>query len=453
MNTEEVKQYISKGLYEYNWSDEFILQRLSDFGYDSQASQQLLAEARQKEYISDNNNESSPHGWLVVFMIIMSLGALITFFYNCFAKDLHTTYFGNVWLKATDVSFGILILLFAIYIIYAIIKRKPNAIFFAKGYVIAIFVTNLISLIFGAANDSDYMHSPSRTIGSLIWGVIWFLFLIFSEQVKERFPKHFRKVKLMDWAVLLSIIYIPLTCILIGIFGSSGAKMALRQVADEINANIGYDSPFDFVSYEEKDNEFTYFYIVHDLSVADNVRSLSEKDLKILNSNDFNVDNQFVRDFLKTLKRADAKISYTYIDEQYNTLNSVSFSIEEIEYGISPEKKREWAADRISHQILMENLQCPMQLDEYTTYNSCTYDKKNNLITYNYTVSLRKKDLNLDAFREIANESRNIIFEAVINDFSVKLVQPTIELRYFDKDSNLITNAVITQNDYPTDNY
>lgn len=50
-------------------------------------------------------------------------------------------------------------------------------------YVVVTFITNILALISGEFEETGLGSLP-RIVRSLVWGVIWFSYLTYSEQVK-----------------------------------------------------------------------------------------------------------------------------------------------------------------------------------------------------------------------------------------------------------------------------
>ena len=161
------------------------------------------------EWLKDNTNI---HGWLSFFFFVIAVGGLISAIYPI-ATFNAADYAGNIWLGAIDILLGIGMLAIACYTIYAFTQRKPNAVFYGRLYVVLVFVTNIISLI---GNPDAGLGGVKQTFRGIIWGIIWFLYLLYSEQVQEVIPKSFRKVSKFDWGVLAAIIVIPFLCFAIG---------------------------------------------------------------------------------------------------------------------------------------------------------------------------------------------------------------------------------------------
>lgn len=158
-------------------------------------------------------NNTTIHGWLFVYFFSIGIGGLISALYPIITFKA-SDYGGIIWLGATDILMGVELFAIAIYTIYAFCQRKPNAVFYGQLYVILIFVINILLVIEGG--DSGF-GGIKQAIRGIVWGLIWFFFLLFSEQVQKVIPKSFRKVSKMDWGILYTVIFVPLICLGIGI--------------------------------------------------------------------------------------------------------------------------------------------------------------------------------------------------------------------------------------------
>lgn len=157
------------------------------------------------------------HGWLVFFLFAMTLGGIISAIVPIVTLDI-AEYAGSWSLAFSDIIQGLMLLGVAIYADIAFCKRLPNAVFIAKIYVLLIFITNVLSLI-GGDFDNTGLNTASQALKGVIWGVVWFLYLCFSEQVKTIIPKEYRKVTSKDYILLASIVIIPIFFIAIAFGG------------------------------------------------------------------------------------------------------------------------------------------------------------------------------------------------------------------------------------------
>ena len=92
-----------------------------------------------------------------------------------------------------------------------------GAIFYVLGkkkkYIHSIW--HIFVLIGGATEDTGF-QSTTHVIRGVIWGVIWFLYLSFSDQVQEVIPQSFRKITSTDWAMLAASVLLPVFLFVVG---------------------------------------------------------------------------------------------------------------------------------------------------------------------------------------------------------------------------------------------
>lgn len=151
-------------------------------------------------------------GWLIFFLLAIFVGGLISAI-SSFTNFNAADYGGNIWLGAVDIFIGVCLFAIAIYTIYAFIQRKPNALFYGRLYVFLVFATNIISAIGG---DLEF-GTVKQVVRGIIWSIIWFFYLLLSDQVQRVIPKAYRKVKASDWSILAVFIMISIFCFAIGV--------------------------------------------------------------------------------------------------------------------------------------------------------------------------------------------------------------------------------------------
>lgn len=177
-----------------------------------------------QEYLKQN---TEIHGWLSFFCFTIALGGLISAFYPIVTFNL-SDYSGSYVLGMVDVIPGILLFVLAIMTIVALSRRDTDAIFLAKTYVIACFANNFLVFLAGDY-EAKGMGSLPQIVRSLIWGVIWFLYLLYSTQVEEVIPTEYRKTKKRDWYLLGSFIILPLLFLACGLHDVN--RIAIKETA------------------------------------------------------------------------------------------------------------------------------------------------------------------------------------------------------------------------------
>lgn len=311
-------------------------------------------------------------GWLIFFLSVISIGGVgsaINAFTNFDAVD----YGGNIWISAVDVFIGVGLLAVAIYTVYAFVKRKPNALFYGRLYVFFVFATNIISAIGG-----DFEFDTLKTaIRGVIWSIIWFFYLLLSDQVQRIIPKSFRKVKASDWGILTVLIMIPVFCIVIGgvklnsnDYTMDGVPMAVDDsvvVDEEAVDTVAVDMEDDVEEAEEEspevknlrllkadieesnkscpmdieegltvkrmymDGDYVIYYVVCDEDVVDmDVLSQNKSKLRRIIKKNLNNADENIREFKKMCKNANKGIGYKYVGDTSEKSFYIRFSSSEL---------------------------------------------------------------------------------------------------------------------------
>lgn len=177
--------------------------------------EETVSEGLQQEITSEwLKANTEVHGWLSFFFFAIIVGGIFSAIYPIATFNAED-YAGNFCLGAVDIITGLILLGVSIYTVYAFTTRKANAVFWGKFYVILVFLTNIFSLI-GGETEGTGMQSTTQVIRSVVWGIIWFLYLTFSEQVQEIIPKSYRKNSPLDWGFLIGIILLPVFLFVVG---------------------------------------------------------------------------------------------------------------------------------------------------------------------------------------------------------------------------------------------
>ncbi len=154
-------------------------------------------------------------GWLALFLILTVIGAVVTFFSTLGGLHLFDYYDESYGLSITyvlmglDVLTALFVLLLSLYMAWSFVKRKPNAVFLGRTYVVYVLFLNSLSFIVGYGSPEQFSQG-AEVLRSILWGIVWLLFLGVSKQVKALFPKPLRRILRRDWYILLTLIATPL---------------------------------------------------------------------------------------------------------------------------------------------------------------------------------------------------------------------------------------------------
>ena len=181
-----------------------------------------------REFLKENTTIS---GWFLFFCLSVVVGGFISFVYPVLTFDVDD-YSGSYILGLADVVPGFLLFVLSILTLLAINRRDTDAIFLAKTYVIVCFAYNLIVLFVGGFEDNK-INCISSVVRSLLWAVIWFLYLIYSDQVQENFPSEYRKSKPRDWYIIAAIVILPLFFTACGIIDINNMNDRDNRIKEE----------------------------------------------------------------------------------------------------------------------------------------------------------------------------------------------------------------------------
>lgn len=214
---------------------------------DAQAAEEAGASKDEpQEYTSEWLQKNTKiKGWLSFFLFALLLGGVFSAVTSIATFNLDD-YAGNLCLGAVDILTGLIMLGVAVYAFYCFVKRKSNAVFWGRTYVILVFLTNLLSLVMGADDDGTGLFGTKQMLRGIVWGIVWFLYLAYSEQVRRIIPKPFRKVSNRDKGLLACLVIVPVVLFSIGYAQiSSLADERLTQEAEMMNVTLADDERTD----------------------------------------------------------------------------------------------------------------------------------------------------------------------------------------------------------------
>ena len=184
---------------------------------DCNAQPEALPSDITAEYLKSN---TQIHGWLsfLLFMLVTHgiTSVLISFLPDNQDYVESDMYYENFYWFIGDVLSALILCALSFYTLYSFCKRRPNAVFLAKTYLIACFAINIVLSVAVDYGNSG-IGSLSNIIGSLIGNAIWFLYLCFSPQVRTVIPPSYRKQTRLDYGIIAALIATPLMFIALGI--------------------------------------------------------------------------------------------------------------------------------------------------------------------------------------------------------------------------------------------
>ena len=172
-------------------------------------------------------------GWLKFMLVMIGAGMIMTVI-NDFSElaelggDDVTTKFA-VLHSLSFVGLGC-------YAIFSFLTRRPNAVFWGYAYLTACLISNTFSIV-GNLGESDIIVQGIR---ALVTCVAWFVFLYFSENVRDIFPPEKRKAGKKEWTVSVISIALPYVYLLVYILLSIGKGYDPEYMYGQYTAEDGY---------------------------------------------------------------------------------------------------------------------------------------------------------------------------------------------------------------------
>ena len=200
-------------------------------------------------------------GFLAFFVYwVIPLSTVVTLVNNIICWDQNTAY-GPV-MTAWVIVFLAFYVYFQSYTVYGFVTRKPDAVFLSKYQLIVVALFNVLSLIGGTVEDEMVV----RLIISLIWAVIWFVYLTVSEDVKDLIPPETRKLTRFNKVMFILSLVIP-TVLFIGVVAGGflgGGKRQLEEICastrEELPQQLSEDVIWEDLVVEDESLVYKYSY-------------------------------------------------------------------------------------------------------------------------------------------------------------------------------------------------
>ena len=275
-----------------------------------------------KEYLKQN---TEIRGWLSFFLFSIIAGGFISFIYPIITYNSQE-YSGSFFLSIADPVQGFMLFGLACYTLYSFINRETNAVFLAKTYLTVIFIVNLLLVIIGGYEQNGLGSLP-QLIRSLIWAVIWFIFLHQSTVVQEVIPVEYRKAKHIDYYIIAAIIIVPLLLIALGlkeIYSTHEEQQANFIENTVLGANeytdgkiiFKCDDGFSCEKEEIQDPPITIYRLENESLASITICSDYDTDVTLSNFNSYceNWEDESIKDYKSTVieNRTDAINGHDY---------------------------------------------------------------------------------------------------------------------------------------------
>ena len=335
--------------------------------------------------------------WLSNLCLFAGIWTMI----SCIASLLGN--YGNVWDNVLNTISGIYFLVLCIYTFIAIRKRKPNAVFYAR-FIMAVCLLSWIVLI----ATGGFELTGSNIIfglGTLIYGGLGLYWSFTDNEVKEVFPKDYRKTTWKDYLFCFGYILIPLIVvgvILLSALGIGYAKAPnhLKEAVEYANSQCPINQGYGIVtSIKYENNTCTYYYLI-DESVVDMNTVEQNKDKFALLTIKRSATQADGVQFLDEIVKAKASCKIEFMGNQTGRSVSSICDTRTIKACL-----REGGDNNdfefLETTIEMQKLLLPIKIDENTLFSDIYLKHENLQYVYDLT-DVEEEDLDWDYLKECA---------------------------------------------------
>lgn len=177
--------------------------------------------------------------WVSLVISVYSDITTITNIVN--SSSLKTTLYYVVLVLQIISTVGFIVL--GLMTVRAFTKQKPNAISLARMYLVVIFATNFLSVIFSILSDTSltdntsYFESDRMIVKSFIFTIGWLIYLTYSEEILSTFPKDKRQLRKLDLVLFIVLIAIPITFNVVGLRNDYKEGRIMENITNKFSSS------------------------------------------------------------------------------------------------------------------------------------------------------------------------------------------------------------------------
>lgn len=158
-------------------------------------------------------------GWLILFLIACGCGVAMTIVNGIITFNIEDYNVGGGQLTTTILAFIDILYVagiagFGIFMISSFVRRNSSAPLHGIIYCAIVLYSNLIqvflAMLIGEFEQEAYFGSGLQVGRGIIWSAIWISYLLFSNQIKEFFPRENWKLSNPVLVIVVVIIFLPI---------------------------------------------------------------------------------------------------------------------------------------------------------------------------------------------------------------------------------------------------
>lgn len=197
-------------------------------------------------------------GWFALLLFAILFGGLqtIAVAFKDYDESIMaiSVFFGTLHFQVGATMLGV-----GLYAATRVWQRQTDAIFWLRFYLVYCFLTNIISVWCNNGMEGFTEFEQKSVVHSLVFSVVWLLYLTKSTQVANIFPKAYRKTTAAAKAAAFSLLVIPFISFGIGYFSISHRAENWNVVEysqSDMPVGIGTDGHVKFLMPYGADYEF-----------------------------------------------------------------------------------------------------------------------------------------------------------------------------------------------------
>lgn len=458
-NPENIENYIEKGIADYRWSDDFMVKDLVKKGYAEEEARRLVAKVKRERGVSNKDHLFSEyietkdtgkvHGGLAMVMVF----AVLKGFVSVLSPLLKTELDGSLacWLESGLLS-GLLLLLLSLYAMLQGMRKKPNAVFLLKAFLVLAFFSNVLELVVDFGTNENGNMRFRRLMSGCVAMIVSFLYMCTSDQVRQLFPKSQRRVYLRDWLLVASTFAI-LSLTAYSIFS------APHDYGKDLERYVGVmqrrtDAPSLRVA-QRNERQTTYALDRDSIVVICQQQLKRSKDMEVemyRHAEELFCRQSLLLMTLDSMGRDDslryymtktgATLRYSLLDAEGGLLYSLSISPDEMGKP-SGDDKKVYGRELARYHVTATRKLLPKETEHGLTWTDIQMDEEKNEMVYNFKVK------RMDFINEVGYDTMSRILQVMYIDVTdARELGMDLRLVYMDRQGKELRQSVLHPKDY-----
>ena len=301
-------------------------------------------------------------------------------------------------------------------------------------------------------HNSDALYQCSAAL----WDLGWIIFLLRSKTVEKRLPRSSRKIDSLDkFSAGAVAVFILLQIFIMLLFAISKEvvlfpRQHIRDYVEKVSADLPQKFgtvQIDSIHYERGQNSLHYYYSYLDVcgmkEVAEKVWTGDYKeDMKLIVRKNMIDSREFV-----LFRRAGIACYYVYKSPEGKVMMEYVVTSEDLKHEPESVELQKAALRCLRKEIALENSLYPLRADPITICNKVTYTEEAELITYDYTISMLKSEMDMVEVRRSLEDVKTTMISMLRNFPTYKYSRASVVLNYYDLNGDYITGIHICAGD------